>query len=194
MITIALSVGPLSTGRVKRNVGKTLAAVLVVIAVGIGTFYGTTLLASTQHGGSPGTTVVNSTSQVKSGGQSTSSSSKTVSSATVTSSITGPFQIVGSPFVTPHGNNASLSAQYVNKGTSTIQANVYIAVRFSNGTLFTDGMLFYPAGPKVAPNGNLTAQVTLGPFSSGNYTVIFYVTNDIFGNQLSESTTLSFRV
>lgn len=78
-------------GLLRRGLLRTLVAVLVVIAVGVGTFYGTTAFVPHQTPGSPTTGVIISGSQTSSGGYTsvtnTGSTSAHVSTFTQTTEI-----------------------------------------------------------------------------------------------------------
>jgi hypothetical protein len=201
-----------------RNLRRALVAILVVVVVGVGTFYGTTLLASQQPGGNLTTRGSHSTSHTIGTGQTTRTSSisvKTFSPTLSTSSIiptttshsttTGlstssttsaganPFVLAGNPTVIVQGSSATLHAQYTNVGTSITQVNVEISLYSGDGTLIGSGTVFYPSGPNVPPQGGFNVEDNMGSFLSGSYTVTFFVV-DNNRTQLSSSTSIPFNI
>jgi hypothetical protein len=182
---------------------KILLAVGVVLIVGVGSFYGAYYLISAQPGSTSSSISISTTSSGSlttstSTGQTVSSSpSVSVTSASSTSrssSTNATFRVEGFR-VAVSGNNATLTANYVNIGTTSMTVNVHLSVAYSNGTVDISGLLVYPAGQLVAPNNALQVNDTIGPFlTPGLYILSFYVQQDGTGFQLSLTTAITFRI
>ena len=167
---------------------KALIAVLVVVIIGVGTFYGTSYLGSIQPGNSFSSLSISSTT-----------SSQTQGGNTTTFSSTPPvilhiFNLSSHNLTESGGNNVTLTGSYINNGTTTISVNIYLATLFSNGTVFNEGFLFYPEsnGSQVQPNNAFQVDVNLGTFSPGGYSVSFFLIDATTGQQISVTTDLQF--
>lgn len=166
---------------------KALIAVVVVVIIGVGTFYGTSYLGSIQPGNSFSSLSISSTtsSQIQSGNTTTFSSTPPV--------ILHTFNL-SSYNLTKSGDNVTLTGSYINNGTTTISVNLYLATLFSNGTVLNEGFLFYPDsnGSQVQPNNAFQVDTNLGTFAPGVYTVSFYLIDAPTGQQISATTDLQF--
>ena len=193
---------------------KPVIAIVLVIAIGVGTFYGTSLLSS---GASLSSTTTSSISQTSTSRTSTSftsptktgtgthtnftgyttttssSSHSSSSSSTSSSSVNEIFVISAPPQISPNGVNATLTAAYVNKARTNVVANVYITTYFANGTEYFSGTLFYPTGVEVPPGIELRISQNIGPFPPGKYSADVYIVDSTL-QQISRSTTLAFTI
>ena len=170
----------------KGSYRKALIAVLVVVLIGAGTFYGVNYISSVAPTTTGSTTSLSTQSSPTiigsstTSGQQTTGTGGTVTTRTQTSSVNLPFVLEGQPNVTSTLNslNATLTVSYKNTGLTTLTINVFVTVTFRNGTIIFDGPIFYPNGPTVAPGSDFTASSGIGPLPApGAYLVYFYVTS-----------------
>ena len=142
---------------------------------------------STQSSASVSSSSASSTSQSQSSSQSSSSSSQSF-----TSSGNFPFVLSAKPTIVLNGENITISADYANQGATARTVNFYMDLRFTNGTVYQQGSLFYPKGPQVSPGNHLPISANLGPFAHASYVITFYVVEYITDTQLSDSVTATF--
>ncbi len=202
-----------SSSSKRAGLRNTLIAVVVIVIVGVGTFYGVGYISSTQPTSNSSSSVTSSsglsTSTVStssaSSGQTGSTSSGSSQSQTQSSQSTAQssrstitsyeFSLTGTPTVNVTGSGAVLSASYSNNGTTSVSANFYLALFFPNGTSYTSGILFGSNGPTVAPGGSFPVSVQMGPLPvTGTYSVAFYALNSVSKVQISEQVTLMFTI
>jgi hypothetical protein len=183
-----------------RNV---LIAVLVIVVVGVGTFYGVSYISSVQPAGGSSSSATTS-SGLPSTTASSVSSGQTVSITSVSTQSSQPtvvgndFTLIAGPsLLYTSGNSANVSVTYLNTGTTNMTVNVYVNVYFPNGTVEVSGALLYP-GPDVAPGKSVPATLQTGPLSPpGTYIATFYVVEGAAGTsnqQISVQTTRSFAI
>jgi hypothetical protein len=167
---------------------KALIAVVVIVAIGVATFYGTSYLGSIQPGNSFSSLSISSTT------------SSQISNSTTFTSTTTPilhiFNLVSSN-LNVTGNDIVLNASYTNNDTATHSVNFYLATSFKNGTLYTTGYLFFPTnnGSQVQPNSPFQVNVDLGTFfPAGSYYMTFYVIDATTVQQISVTSNIPFTI
>jgi hypothetical protein len=176
----------------QKGLRKALIAVLVVVIIGVGTFYGTSYLGSIQPGNSFSSLSISSTtsSQTQGGNTTTFSSTPTV--------ILHLFNLVGSNVSTGGDNNVTLTASYINNATAAMPVNFYLATSFTNGTLYSTGFLYFPennASTVIQPNGPYNLHIILGTFfPAGHYVMTFYVINSTSTQQVSAASEIPFTI
>jgi hypothetical protein len=185
-------------------------AVVVILVVGVGTFYGVSYISSIQpvanssSSGTSSSVVSTATGSSESSSQASTSSGQsvgTISTSTGSSLSTVPaneFTIIGSPNVVINGTTANVTVSYSNTGTIGASVNIYVIVYYPNGTVETSGPLLYPSGPTVAPGKTFSATLDTGILSPpGTYSATFYVVEGTSGTsqqQVSSETTISFKI
>jgi hypothetical protein len=169
---------------------KALIAVVVVVIIGVGTFYGTSYLGSIQPGNSFSSLSISSTSSQTQGNTTTFSSTPPV--------ILHLFNLVSSNVTTGSDNNVTVTASYINNATSAMPVNFYLATSFTNGTLYSTGYLYFPeknASTVIQPNGPYNLDINLGTFfPAGHYFVTFYVINATSEQQVSVTSEIPFTI
>jgi hypothetical protein len=177
---------------------KALIAVLVVVVIGVGTFYGASYLGSVQPGNSFSsiTNILTTSTQI---GTTTTYSSTPIP-------ILPIFNLTSYNVTTGGSNNVTLTASYNNTGSTSVPVNFFLVVTFANGTFYTPGgYLYFPAGNMshvIQPKGQYSVDVNQGTFlSDGNYIMTFYVINATSAQtsagsiqQISETSNVPFTI
>jgi len=176
--------------KLQGSLRKALIAVLVVVVIGVGTFYGASYLGSVQPGNSF-SSVSNSIiiSQTQVGNTTTYSSTPTP--------VLHIFNLVSSNVNVTQGDNITLAASYANNSTTPLSVNFYLQTTFANGTFYAPpGYLDYPAPPNgtlVQPNAPYDVNVNFGTFfPAGNFVMTFYVVNAVTLQNISGNSTIPF--
>ena len=216
LVPIVLGLGDAFPGREKTGLNKSslalpaqkgeykkaLIAVLVILVVGVGTFYGVSFISSIQPTVSTSSGTTNSsvsTATYSSGSSGQTGISNSVTTESSESSVPADeFTIVGSPTVVTSGNTANVTVTFSNTGPVATTANIYVNVYYPNGTIEASGPLLYPEGPTVAPGDNFSATLNTGELSPpGTYSATFFVVEGASGTsqqQISSETTTTFKI